>query len=157
MMDLRYISISWIKTPKVTICCNGPSRRSDLCPAAYEPNFIFRWPKSRGLRTGENFKDSAIHSSANMWDDGTIDPRKTREMLIKCLKVFEFSEHHRRHLILNDMSNFQPLYRMWKMLLIITAWVCLNKLFYLQYCFLYIQYNFFHLESRCLIFSSEQG
>lgn len=105
-------AVSVSPTAKVTICCAGPSRRSDLCPAAYDPNFIFRWPNSTALRTGNPEQDGAIHSSARMWDDGTIDPRQTRNTLIKCLDVFDFSNHHRRHIVAKNISHFQPMYRL---------------------------------------------
>ena len=43
---------------KITFCCAGPSRLSDLCPTQLNPNFIFRWPLSTCLRTGW---DEGIH------------------------------------------------------------------------------------------------
>lgn len=106
-------AVSVSNTPKVSICCAGPSRLSDLCPTQYNPNFIFRWPTSTCLRTGVEDEDSAINSSANVWDDGTIDPRNTRDTLLKCLEIFEFTAHHKRHIMANEgITNYQPVYRL---------------------------------------------
>lgn len=105
-------AVSVSKTPKVTICCAGGSRRSDLCPAQYSPNFIFRWPSSQGLRTGNDWEDEAIYSSARMWDDATIDPRKTRSKLRQCLEIFEFSRNHEKFIASKNLGDFQPTYRL---------------------------------------------
>jgi len=106
-------AVSVSKTPKVSICCAGPSRLSDLCPTQYNPNFIFRWPTSTCLRSGVEDEDCAINSSANVWDDGTIDPRNTRDTLLKCLEIFEFTSHHKRHIMANEgITKYQPLYRL---------------------------------------------
>ena len=82
-------------------------------PKVCSSNFIFRWPTSTCLRTGVEEEDCAINSSANVWDDGTIDPRNTRDTLLKCLEVFEFTAHHKRHIMANEgITNYQPVYRL---------------------------------------------
>ena len=106
-------AISVSKTPKVSIHCAGPNRLSDLCPTQYNPNFVFRWPTSTNLRSGVEEEDSPINSSANCWDDGTIDPRKTRKILLQCFEVFEFTQHHKRHILSKPgITDYQPVYRL---------------------------------------------
>lgn len=108
-----YISaVTTSKSPKVTICCAGPNRLSDLCPRQYDPNFLFRWPASTALRSGNDWEDESIFSSARLWDDGTIDPRTSRDVLTKCLDIFEFSRHHEMHIRSKELDSYQPMYRL---------------------------------------------
>jgi len=105
-------AVSVSKVPKITFCCAGPSRLSDLCPTQLNPNFIFRWPTSKCLRTGYD-EDDAINSSAQMWDDGTTDPRSSRKIITQCLEVFEFTKHHRKLIdSKSGTTDYQPVYRL---------------------------------------------
>ena len=57
--------------------------------------------------------DDAINSSAQMWDDGTTDPRSSRKIITQCLEVFEFTKHHRKLIdSKSGTTDYQPVYRL---------------------------------------------
>jgi len=39
------------------------------------------------IRSKYEYEGHPYYSSARLWDDGVIDPRKTRDVLIQCLDV----------------------------------------------------------------------
>lgn len=91
--------------PKITVIIGGSFGAGNYAMAgrAYDPDFLFMWPHSRiGVMGGEqaasvlqtigNNKDkklveqfkvesTAYYSSSRLWDDGIIDPAKTRDIL----------------------------------------------------------------------------
>ena len=92
--------------PKITVVVGGSFGAGNYAMAgrAYEPDFLFMWPHSRisvmggkqassilktigqngsGSNLAEQFQEesTAYYSSSRIWDDGIIDPAKTREIL----------------------------------------------------------------------------
>ena len=73
-------------TPKVSIITDHQQFGNLLCPQAFQPHFLFRWPE------GGFGNQSAVRCSANLWDDGVIkreDTRRHLSQLIPILKPFE--------------------------------------------------------------------
>ena len=65
-----------------------------------------------GLRSGNDWEDESFFSSARIWDDGTIDPRLTRDTLKKCMDIFEFGRNHELFIKSKELENYQPMYRL---------------------------------------------
>lgn len=84
-----------------------------MCSRSLNPDFVFAWPNNRLSVMGGNqaakvmeiigansqkgsqlidqyeTESSAIYCSGRLWDDGIIDPRETRWVLILCLNIIK--------------------------------------------------------------------
>jgi 3-methylcrotonyl-CoA carboxylase beta subunit len=103
-------AVACARVPKLTVVIGGSFGAGNyaMCGRAYSPRFLFIWPGARISvmggeqaaavmsevgqdEVGERLRDQyerqgrAIYSSARLWDDGIIDPRSTREVLIAAL------------------------------------------------------------------------
>jgi acetyl-CoA carboxylase carboxyltransferase component len=97
--------------PKITIIVGGSYGAGNygMCGRAYQPRFLFMYPNARisvmggdqaayvlssvgkidpqEIRTKYEKEGHPYYSSARLWDDGVIDPRATRDILVQCLDV----------------------------------------------------------------------
>lgn len=104
-------AVATTRVPKITIIVGGSFGAGNygMCGRAYEPRFLFMYPNARisvmggdqaafvlstvGKTNPEEIKQKyeveghPYYSSARLWDDGVIDPRDTRSVLIQCLQV----------------------------------------------------------------------
>ncbi len=104
-------AVATCSVPKITIIVGGSFGAGNygMCGRAYEPRFLFMYPNARisvmgGDQAGfvlssvgktnladikEKYEKEGhpYYSSARLWDDGVIDPRDTRTVLIQCLDV----------------------------------------------------------------------
>jgi len=105
-------AVACARVPKLTVVIGGSFGAGNygMCGRAYSPRFLFMWPNARisvmggeqaavvmsevgqpemGERLRERYEVQGrpIYSSARLWDDGIIDPRATREVLIGALSV----------------------------------------------------------------------
>jgi 3-methylcrotonyl-CoA carboxylase beta subunit len=103
-------AVACARVPKLTVVIGGSFGAGNyaMCGRAYSPRFLFIWPGARISvmggeqaaavmsevgqdEVGERLRDQyerqgrAIYSSARLWDDGIIDPRSTRAVLIAAL------------------------------------------------------------------------
>lgn len=108
-------AVATCNVPKITIIVGGSFGAGNygMCGRAYEPRFLFMYPNARisvmggdqaafvlssvGKIDPEEIKSKydkeghPYYSSARLWDDGVIDPRDTRSVLIQCLEVISRS------------------------------------------------------------------
>jgi 3-methylcrotonyl-CoA carboxylase beta subunit len=104
-------AVATCSVPKITVIVGGSFGAGNygMCGRAYEPRFLFMYPNARisvmggdqagfvlasvGKTDPQEIKDKyekeghPYYSSARLWDDGVIDPRDTRSVLIQCLEV----------------------------------------------------------------------
>lgn len=104
-------AVATTRVPKITIIVGGSFGAGNygMSGRAYEPRFLFMYPNARisvmggdqaafvmstvGKTNPEEIKQKyeveghPFYSSARIWDDGVIDPRETRAVLIQCLQV----------------------------------------------------------------------
>lgn len=104
-------AVATTRVPKITIMVGGSFGAGNygMCGRAYEPRFLFMYPNARisvmggdqaafvlsavGKSNPEEIKAKyekeghPYYSSARLWDDGVIDPRDTRAVLMMCLQV----------------------------------------------------------------------
>ena len=102
-------AVSCVPVPKFTVIIGGSHGAGNygMCGRAYDPRFLFMWPNARisvmggeqaasVLSTVGNADPDAIrekyeresnpyYSTARLWDDGVIDPRDTRDVLVLCI------------------------------------------------------------------------
>jgi 3-methylcrotonyl-CoA carboxylase beta subunit len=103
-------AVSCARVPKLTVVIGGSFGAGNygMCGRAYSPRFLFMWPNARisvmggeqaatvmrevgqaetGARLKEQYERQGrpIYSTARLWDDGVIDPRRTREVLGQAL------------------------------------------------------------------------
>ena len=111
-------AVSCAAVPKFTVIIGGSYGAGNyaMCGRAYEPNFLWLWPNARcAVMGGEqaalvlssinpNYTEKqhqnlveaydeqsrALYSTARLWDDGIIDPKDTRDVLIQALKASQF-------------------------------------------------------------------
>jgi 3-methylcrotonyl-CoA carboxylase beta subunit len=99
-------AVSCAKVPKFTVIVGASYGAGNygMCGRAYDPSFVYMWPNAKiAVMGGEQAaqvltmvnskvsaedilekyekESSALYSTARLWDDGVIDPRKTREVL----------------------------------------------------------------------------
>jgi 3-methylcrotonyl-CoA carboxylase beta subunit len=99
--------------PKITVVVGGSFGAGNYAMAgrAFDPDFLFMWPNSRisvmggqqakmvletvGSRQADELsgrfetESSAYYSTSRLWDDGIIDPAKTRDVLGLTLSVVQ--------------------------------------------------------------------
>jgi geranyl-CoA carboxylase beta subunit len=105
------------RVPKFTVVLGGSFGAGNygMCGRGFDPRFIFAWPSARtavmggaqaamvmdivnrgkpqregvsdALRARLDRESSALFGTARLWDDGIIDPRDTRRVLILCLTI----------------------------------------------------------------------
>ncbi len=104
-------AVATSSVPKITVIVGGSFGAGNygMCGRAYEPRFLFMYPNARisvmggdqagfvlasvGKTDPQEIKDKyeveghPYYSSARLWDDGVIDPRDTRAVLVQCLDV----------------------------------------------------------------------
>jgi 3-methylcrotonyl-CoA carboxylase beta subunit len=104
-------AVATCSVPKITIIIGGSFGAGNygMCGRAYEPRFLYMYPNARisvmggaqaaqvlssvGKINQEEIKEKyeleghPYYSSARLWDDGVIDPRDTRSILIQNLEV----------------------------------------------------------------------
>jgi acetyl-CoA carboxylase carboxyltransferase component len=104
-------AVATCSAPKITIVVGGSFGAGNygMCGRAYEPRFLYMYPNARisvmggdqaahvlssvGKINPEEIKEKyekeghPYFSSARLWDDGVIDPRDTRAILIQNLEV----------------------------------------------------------------------
>jgi 3-methylcrotonyl-CoA carboxylase beta subunit len=103
-------AVSCASVPKLTVIVGGSFGAGNygMCGRAYGPRFLFMWPNARisvmggeqaatvmtevgqpevgaQLREQYELEGRPWFSSARLWDDGVIDPRRTREVLALAL------------------------------------------------------------------------
>jgi 3-methylcrotonyl-CoA carboxylase beta subunit len=74
-------AVSCARVPKLTVIVGGSFGAGNygMCGRAYGPRFLFMWPNAR-ISEGRPW-----FSTARLWDDGIIDPRRTRDVLARAL------------------------------------------------------------------------
>lgn len=104
-------AVATCSVPKITIIVGGSFGAGNygMSGRAYEPRFLFMYPNARisvmggdqaayvlssvgkidpdEIREKYEKEGHPYYSSARLWDDGVIDPRKTREILAICFEV----------------------------------------------------------------------
>jgi 3-methylcrotonyl-CoA carboxylase beta subunit len=105
-------AVSCARVPKLTVVIGGSFGAGNygMCGRAYSPRFLFMWPNARisvmggeqaatvmrevgqeqvgaQLRDQYERQGQPIYSSARLWDDGIIDPRDTRAVLVAALNA----------------------------------------------------------------------
>ncbi len=105
-------AVSCARVPKLTVIVGGSFGAGNygMCGRAYSPRFLFMWPNARisvmggeqaatvmtevgQAETGATLREQyehqgrPIYSTARLWDDGIIDPRRTREVLSDALEA----------------------------------------------------------------------
>ena len=111
-------AVSCAAVPKFTVIVGGSYGAGNyaMCGRAYEPNFLWLWPNARcavmggkqaalvlsainpsytekqhlDLVEAYDEQSRALYSTARLWDDGIIDPKDTRDVLIQALKASQF-------------------------------------------------------------------
>jgi 3-methylcrotonyl-CoA carboxylase beta subunit len=103
-------AVACARVPKLTIIIGGSFGAGNygMCGRAYSPRFLFMWPNAQisvmggeqaasvmtavgqseagaALREQYQHQGRAIYSTARLWDDGVIDPRRTRDVLAQAL------------------------------------------------------------------------
>ena len=104
-------AVATASVPKITMIVGGSYGAGNygMCGRAYQPRFLFMYPNARisvmggdqaafvlssvgkidpeEIRTKYEKEGHPYYSSARLWDDGVIDPRDTRDVLIQCLEI----------------------------------------------------------------------
>lgn len=105
-------AVACAQVPKITLIVGGSYGAGNyaMCGRAYEPDFLFTWPNARvsvmggeqaasvlsqlnkaeaadALKQQFQREGEAIFGSSHLWDDGIIDPRDSRKILARCLKI----------------------------------------------------------------------
>jgi len=104
-------AVATASVPKITIIVGGSYGAGNygMCGRAYQPRFLFMYPNSRisvmggdqaafvlssvgkidpeEIRAKYEKEGHPYYSSARLWDDGVIDPRDTRDVVIQCLDI----------------------------------------------------------------------
>ena len=105
-------AVACARVPKLTVIIGGSFGAGNygMCGRAYRPRFLFMWPNARisvmggeqaaavmtqvgqadvgdQLREQYELQGRPIYGSARLWDDGIIDPRHTRAVLLRALDV----------------------------------------------------------------------
>jgi 3-methylcrotonyl-CoA carboxylase beta subunit len=103
-------AVSCARVPKLTVIIGGSFGAGNygMCGRAYGPRFLFMWPNARisvmggeqaasvmhevgqeevGARLRDQYEHQGrpVYSTARLWDDGVIDPRRTRDVLALAL------------------------------------------------------------------------
>jgi len=103
-------AVSCARVPKLTVIVGGSFGAGNygMCGRAYSPRFLFMWPNARisvmggeqaatvmtevgqaetgaALREQYEHQGRPVYSTARLWDDGIIDPRRTRAVLASAL------------------------------------------------------------------------
>jgi 3-methylcrotonyl-CoA carboxylase beta subunit len=103
-------AVSCARVPKLTVIIGGSFGAGNygMCGRAYSPRFLFMWPNARvsvmggeqaatvmrevgqedvGARLRDQYEHQGrpVYSTARLWDDGVIDPRRTRDVLAQAL------------------------------------------------------------------------
>jgi len=103
-------AVACARVPKLTVVIGGSFGAGNygMCGRAYGPRFLFMWPNARisvmggeqaamvmhevgqeevGARLREQYEHQGrpVYSTARLWDDGVIDPRRTRDVLAQAL------------------------------------------------------------------------
>ena len=103
-------AVACARVPKLTVVIGGSFGAGNygMAGRAYSPRFLFMWPNARisvmggdqaaavmtevgQAQTGARLREQYEHqgrpwySTARLWDDGVIDPRRTREVLAQAL------------------------------------------------------------------------
>jgi 3-methylcrotonyl-CoA carboxylase beta subunit len=103
-------AVACARVPKLTVVIGGSFGAGNygMCGRAYSPRFLFMWPNARisvmggeqaatvmtevgqaetGARLKEQYEHQGkpVYSTARLWDDGIIDPRRTRDVLAQAL------------------------------------------------------------------------
>ena len=103
-------AVSCARVPKLTVIAGGSFGAGNygMCGRAYGPRLLFMWPNARisvmggeqaamvmhevgqeevGARLREQYEHQGrpVYSTARLWDDGVIDPRRTRDVLAQAL------------------------------------------------------------------------
>ncbi len=103
-------AVACARVPKLTVVIGGSFGAGNygMAGRAYAPRFLFMWPGARisvmggdqaatvmrevgqfdageALREQYERQSRALYSTARLWDDGIIDPRQTRAVLIEAL------------------------------------------------------------------------
>jgi len=103
-------AVSCARVPKLTVIIGGSFGAGNygMCGRAYSPRFLFMWPNARisvmggdqaatvmrevgqeevGARLRDQYERQGrpVYSTARLWDDGVIDPRRTRDVLAQAL------------------------------------------------------------------------
>ena len=103
-------AVACARVPKLTVVIGGSFGAGNygMCGRAYGPRFLFMWPNARisvmggeqaamvmhevgqeevGARLREQYERQGrpVYSTARLWDDGVIDPRRTRDVLAQAL------------------------------------------------------------------------
>ena len=104
-------AVATATVPKITIIVGGSYGAGNygMSGRAYQPRFLFMYPNARisvmggdqaafvlssvgktdpeEIRKKYEKEGHPYYSSARLWDDGVIDPRDTRSILIQCLEI----------------------------------------------------------------------
>lgn len=104
-------AVATTTVPKISIIVGGSYGAGNygMSGRAYQPRFLFMYPNARISVMGGDQAASVLsavgkvdpeeirekyekeghpyYSSARLWDDGVIDPRDTRKILVQCLEV----------------------------------------------------------------------
>ena len=104
-------AVATATVPKITVIVGGSYGAGNygMSGRAYQPRFLFMYPNARisvmggdqaafvlssvgkidpeEIRNKYEKEGHPYYSSARLWDDGAIDPRETRDVLIQCLEV----------------------------------------------------------------------
>ncbi len=104
-------AVATASVPKITVIVGGSYGAGNygMSGRAYQPRFLFMYPNARisvmggdqaafvlssvgnidpdEIRKKYETEGHPYYSSARLWDDGVIDPRDTRDVLIQCLDV----------------------------------------------------------------------
>ena len=104
-------AVATATVPKITIIVGGSYGAGNygMSGRAYQPRFLFMYPNARisvmggdqaafvlssvgktdpeEIRSKYEKEGHPYYSSARLWDDGVIDPRHTRNILIQCLDI----------------------------------------------------------------------
>ncbi len=103
-------AVACARVPKLTVIVGGSFGAGNygMCGRAFSPRFLFLWPNARisvmggeqaaavmaevgqadaGARLREQYEEQGrpVYSTARIWDDGVIDPRRTRAVLARAL------------------------------------------------------------------------
>ena len=103
-------AVACARVPKLTVVIGGSFGAGNygMCGRAYGPRFLFMWPNARisvmggeqaamvmhevgqeevGARLREQYERQGrpVYSTARLWDDGVLDPRRTRDVLAQAL------------------------------------------------------------------------
>jgi 3-methylcrotonyl-CoA carboxylase beta subunit len=105
-------AVACARVPKLTVVIGGSFGAGNygMCGRAFGPRFLFMWPNARisvmggeqaaavmhevgqedvGARLRDQYEHQGrpVYSTARLWDDGVIDPRRTRDVLAQALEA----------------------------------------------------------------------